>query len=114
MNFPINVGCSVEPDNVISPGTKPDVHIFKRATHLRPLDAVQSVVPQAQSMEFASLPSIFVHDESCALTTVDIDERFRQKSSAIVANICTGMWCSVFVYFSKGEMLDFDRVGNDF
>lgn len=48
-------------DNVTSPGTKSDVHIFKRDIHLRPVDAVQSVAPHAQSMEFASLPSVVGH-----------------------------------------------------
>ena len=56
--FPIKSGNDVDPDKVTSPGTKPDVQKFEEATHLRPVASVQSVVPQAQSIEFVALPSI--------------------------------------------------------
>ena len=77
--LPIRPGSTVDPDNVTSPGTKPAVQKLKDATHLRPVATVQSVVPQAQSMELASLPSVVVHDESCALTPRDIDENSKQR-----------------------------------
>ena len=51
----------LDPDKVTSPGTKPDAHKFKEATHLRPVDSVQKDVPQAQSIEFEALPSIVRH-----------------------------------------------------
>ena len=57
---PILAADSVDPDKVTSPGIKPDVQALREATHFRPVDAVQSVVPQAQSMEFAALPSVVV------------------------------------------------------
>ena len=50
----------------------------------KPVDALQSVVPHAQSMEFVSLPSIIVQDESCALTPCDIDEKLKHKSIRMV------------------------------
>ena len=54
---PILGADTVDPDNVTSPGIKPDVHALREATHFRPVDASHSSVPQAQSIEFASLPS---------------------------------------------------------
>ena len=58
--FPIKAGNNVDPDNVTSPGTKPAVQKSIEATHLRPVAAVHSDVPQVQSTEFASLPSVVV------------------------------------------------------
>ena len=55
------ISFNVDPDNVTSPGTKPDVQAFKEATHLRPVATVHKFVPQSQSMEFSILPSIVVH-----------------------------------------------------
>ena len=83
--FPILVGENVDPDNVTSPGTKPEVQKSKAATHLRPVAAVHSVVPQAQSMAFALLPSVVVQDESCALTKFDNDVRCKKIRNRSVA-----------------------------
>ena len=55
------VGCNVDPENVTSPGTIPEVQKLKEATHLRPVAAVHSDVPHTQSFEFSILPSIVVH-----------------------------------------------------
>jgi hypothetical protein len=53
---------------------KPEAQAFRESTHFRPVDASHSFVPQAQSMEFAALPSVVVQAENLEHVLIDKEQ----------------------------------------